>query len=118
MSYDICLVDPVTEAVLHTDTPHQMAGGTYALGGTTELYLNVTYNYGDHFRRVMGEGGIHQLYGKTGAESIPILTKAIDALGDDKDDDYWKPTEGNAKAALCQLRALAQMRPDGKWVVC
>ena len=29
------------------------------------------------------------------------------------DPDYWKATEGNAKRALCQLRALAQLRPDG-----
>jgi hypothetical protein len=29
--------------------------------------------------------------------------------------DYWKATEGNAKRALCQLVALAQLRPDGVW---
>ena len=36
-------------------------------------------------------------------------------LGDDVDDDYWKPTEGNAKRALYGLLAMAQMRPDGVW---
>ena len=45
MSYDIYLRDRVTKETVHFDTPHQMAGGTYAIGGTTEAWLNITYNY-------------------------------------------------------------------------
>ena len=115
MSYDITLCDPVTGKVLELDAPHHMRGGTYKVGGNTEAHLNVTYNYCPHFYRLMGELGIRSIYGKTGAESIPILTAAIDALGDVFDPDYWAATEGNAKAALIKLRALAQMRPDGVW---
>lgn len=114
MSYDIELTDPVTGKTLELDAPHQMKGGTYALGGTTEMRLNVTYNYAPHFRAV-GPQGIRSIYGKTGAESIPMLDMAIALLGDDVHEDYWKPTEGNAKRALLQLRALATMRPDGVW---
>lgn len=51
----------------------------------------------------------------TGAESIPILKKAIEVLADDVDPDYWKATEGNAKKSLCQLLSMAQLRPDGIW---
>lgn len=51
----------------------------------------------------------------TGAESIPVLQKAIAALSDDVNPDYWEPTEGNAKRALCGLLAFAQLRPDGVW---
>lgn len=108
MSYDISLVHPVTKETLHLDSPHQMAGGTYTLGGTTECHLNVTYNYGKYF-------GFRSLYGKSGAESIPILEDVISKLGDETDEDYWKPTEGNVKAALIQLLTLAKMRPDGIW---
>lgn len=115
MSYDIDLVNPVSKEVLLLDAPHQMRGGTYAVGGTQECSLNVTYNYSSHFHRVIGLGGIRAIYGLTGAESIPILSKAIDALGDDVHESYWVATEGNAKAALVQLRALAQLRPDGIW---
>jgi len=119
MSYDIDLCDPVTGKVLQLDAPHHMRGGTYCVGGTTDAHLNVTYNYGGHFRRVIQgsgkEGGIRSLYGMSGAQSLPVLDSAIAQLGDDVDSDYWKPTEGNAKAALLQLRALAQMRPDGIW---
>ncbi len=38
MSY---LNDPVTGEVLQLDSAHQMTGGTYALGGTMECWLNV-----------------------------------------------------------------------------
>jgi hypothetical protein len=131
MSYDIELIDPITKETLILDEPHHMRGGTYAIGGTTEAHLNVTYNYAKHFRRVFGDEnvelsawdkmfgggatGIRKLYGMTGADSIPILEKAIAQLGDDVDEDYWEPTEGNAKRALSQLLALAKMRPDGVW---
>lgn len=115
MSYDIYLNDPVTKEVIEVDTSHFMAGGTYALGGTKELWLNVTYNYSAHFYNTMGEKGIRTIYGMSGAESIPILENAINQLGDDAAPDYWKPTEGNAKRALLQLLAMAKMRPDGIW---
>lgn len=117
MSYDISLRDPVTHAVLETEEPHFMRGGTYAMNGTTELWLNVTYNYSKIYYRpdVFGENGIRSIYGLTGAESIPVLQKAIKVLHDDVSNDYWLPTEGNAKRALTQLLAMARMRPDGVW---
>jgi len=115
MSYDIDLNDPVTGQPIELDEPHQMRGGTYAIGGNTEASLNVTYNYARHYSRVIGEKGIRTIYGLTGAQSIPVLTKAINALGGDVSEDYWEATEGNAKRALIQLRSLAQMRPDGVW---
>ena len=115
MSYDIDLCDPVTLDAIVLDERHQMRGGTCQVGGCLYASLNVTYNYAQHFYRVMGEEGIRTLYGKTGAETIPILEAAIGQLGDDVDPDYWKSTEGNAKRSLCQLLALARMRPDGVW---
>jgi hypothetical protein len=115
MSYDIDLKDPVTGKTIELDEPHHMKGGTYCVGGTTQASLNVTYNYAKHYYRVLGEKGIRTIYGMTGAESIPVLDAAIVQLDDDVVDDYWKPTEGNAKRALLQLRALACMRPDGVW---
>ena len=117
MSYDIRLVDPVTGEPLEVETKHHMTGGTYQAGGTTLLWLNVTFNYSIFYHRpeVLGENGIRTIYGMTGAESIPILEKAADALGDDAVPDYWKATEGNAKRPLLQLAAMAKMRPDGIW---
>jgi hypothetical protein len=115
MSYDIELREPVSLRVIQLDTPHHMRGGTYQVGGSLKAHLNVTYNYYPHFKSIDAEKGIRAIYGTTGAESIPVLQRAADALKDDVDDNYWQPTEGNAKAALLQLLALAKMRPDGIW---
>lgn len=115
MSYDIYLVDPVTESVLQLDSAHHMRGGTYAIGGTTDAELNITWNYAKFYYKAFGEKGIRTIYGMSGAASIPLIVKAAASLGDDVHDDYWEPTEGNAKRALLQLKALAEMRPDGVW---
>lgn len=115
MSYDISLCDPVTHETLMVDQPHQIRGGMYAVGGTSEAWLNITYNYASHFYRVLGDKGIRTIYGMTGAESIPVLKAAADQLNDDVSEDYWEPTEGNAKRALFGLIAQAQLRPDGVW---
>ena len=115
MSYDICLRDTVTNLTIELDEQDRMRGGTYMVGGTNRAWLNVTYNYARHFRRLLGEKGIRSIYGMTGAESIPVLEDAASKLADDVSDDYWETTEGNAKRALLQLAALARMRPDGIW---
>lgn len=115
MSYSIRLCDPVDKAVILFDDPHMMAGGTYAVGGTREAWLSVTYNYGAIYCRVMGTDGIRSIYGMTGAESLPLLVGAATILDDDVSNDYWEATEGNAKRPLLQLAAMARMRPDGVW---
>lgn len=48
MSYDISLCDPVTHETLEVDDTHFVAGGTRSIGGTKELWLNITYNYGNY----------------------------------------------------------------------
>lgn len=116
MSYDVELRDALTGKTLQTDIPHFMRGGMYAIGGTHKLWLNITFNYGPLFRKAVSEG-IYAIDGMSAVESIAVLDKMIAVLGDDVDDDYWKPTEGNAKRALLQLKAMAQMRPDGEWKV-
>ena len=110
VSYGIYLNEPGTEEAIEFDEPHQVAGGTFAVGGTTEAWLNVTYNYGKHF-------DCKKLRGMTGKDSLPVLQGAADALSDDTDPDYWKPTEGNVKRALSGLISFAKARPDGVWDV-
>lgn len=101
MSYDISLKDPVTKKTIELNEPHFMRGGTYAMGGTKELWINVTYNYGPYYYEatdkdprfahdevscyyadgtkgpIETEYGIRGIYGKTGAESIPMLEDMI-----------------------------------------
>lgn len=134
MSYGISLVDPVTKDTLNLDTPHQIKGGTYALGGITEMWLNITYNYGQWYYKkdvFPNKDGIRSIYGKTGLESIPILKHAIDKLETMKIDlspekikeyesqdvtGYWLPTRENAIKPLYSLLTFAQARPDGIWM--
>lgn len=138
MSYDITLKDPVTHEIIEFDEPHQMKGGMYAIGGTREAWLNITYNYANYYYdatedddRFFGKLwydepknlGIRGIYGKTGAESIRMLHDMIcriEPMPDEECDDpectgYWKPTAKNAIRPLYQLIAMAQMRPDGIW---
>lgn len=115
MSYDISLCDPVTKETLRLDHKHQIRGGTYCVGGTEELQFNITYNYAQIFQRVLGKNAIRSIYGMTGSDSIKVLKEAIEKLKDDVDENYWNPTEGNAKEALKNLVLLAEMRPDGVW---
>ena len=115
MSYDIYLLDPVTNERIEFDFYHHCTGGTYQVGGTNKAWLNITWNYAKYYYQYFGEKGIRTIYGMTGAESIPLLQSAIKKLGNGTNPDYWTATEGNAKAPLLQLVAFAQMRPDGVW---
>jgi len=114
MSYDIRLCNSAGETIT-LDHKHNLSGGTYCLGGTDECWLNVTYNYSAHFRRVFGENGIRTIYGMSGADSAPLLVAGINQLATDVADDYWEATEGNARKALCDLLALALAAPEGIW---
>ena len=110
MSYDVYFCDPVSKEVIELDEPQFMRGGTYAVGGTKMLALNVTYNYYKNY--APHSFSIKDLDGKTAVDAIPDLDRVIGLLGDETDSDYWKPVDGNAKRALIQLRTMAKMRPD------
>ena len=120
MSYDINLLDPITKEVIEINDAHFLRGGTYKMGGSTELALNVTYNYSQFLHQVIqpestpseDKSGIRSIYGMTALEAIPILETAISNLKDDVVDDYWQPTEGNTKRALNNLLTMCKMRPD------
>ena len=41
--------------------------------------------------------------------------KFIERVSEGPNEDYWKATAGNALRPLYQLKAMAQLRPDGIW---
>ena len=106
MSYDISLSEEsgVCEVEQHEE------GGTYVLVGTTNADLNVTYNYSSHFP-------FRDLNGKTAKGTIPMLKKAVEELGTERDEDYWKATEGNAGYACNILLNWARQHPQAVWKV-
>ena len=118
MSYDIHLVNKKSGEVQRAKfTPTRE--GTYCLTDSEvrECSFNITYNYAKHFYRVVdADKGIRVIYGMTAKESIPVLEKAISLLGDDVVEDYWQPTEGNAKESLKGLLEIAKAaNPDSVW---
>lgn len=134
MSYDIWLKDPITDQTIEIDKPHFMAGGTYAIGGTTELWLSITYNYGRWYRHkdAFGKDGIWSICGMSGSDSITVLERAIaslESMQEDLSEDevaeyeakgatgYWLPTRENAITPLRHLLNFAKMRPNGIWMV-
>lgn len=116
MSYDIDLMDPLTNKAIVINGKHDLKGGTYALHGSSDLSFNITWNYVHYLKKALGERGVRTIYGMTGAESIPVLEAGIARLGSDVDeDDYWNATEGNTKVALESLLAIAMLGPNGIW---
>ena len=113
MSYD---VDLMYEENIAKVPPHS-EGGTYS-PGNTDASLNITYNYHMFFEEHLGDRGIYSLQGKRADQTICQLEKAVDALGSfAPDEDYWKPTAGNAKKALLILLEWAKLHPTAIWDV-
>ena len=67
----------------------------------------------------MADGQYHNILVPVDGSKVTaqVLEKGIAQLGNDVDDNYWEPTEGNAKKALYGLLALAKLRPDGVWEI-
>lgn len=111
MSWDIYLKEKETESIGILSFSIE-EGGTYVLGGTTDAELNVTYNYGKHFR-------FKETLDKNPAyKTIPILEETITTLGIERDADYWNPTPGNVGYACSILLKMAKELPDHIWSVC
>jgi hypothetical protein len=113
MSYDVTLgkTKPVKVS-------RHCNGGTYPLGGTTKARLNITYNYGEHYRRWINKTwSLHWLHHKTAKDTIKQLEFAVHNLGTNRSYRYWDDTPGNAGYALSILLSWAKEHPRAKWVV-
>lgn len=112
MSYDLGLYYDDGPAAVDN---HE-EGGTYALGGTTDAVLNITYNYAKfYYNHLDKEQGIRWLYGKSGQETIDRLEQATELLGTVRNNDYWGATPGNAGYALSILLIWAKQHPGAIW---
>lgn len=99
---------------------HNIAGGTYAVGGTYEPWLHITFNYSKDFCKFLGGNGINDFQNKSVRETLPKLIEAVSKMHGEPDDNYWKATEGNARAALVKMIQLASLSPEtlaGYWYI-
>jgi hypothetical protein len=93
-------------------------GNIYAIGGSQEAEIGITYNYA---KLTYGEAGLSKehmldvLQGMTGKDSIPLLERAVAFLGTMRSEDYWEATPGNAGYALSILLGWARLHPDAVW---
>ena len=116
MSYSIYLLDPFSKETIMFDTPYQLGGDAYKPGGRKDAWLFIRNpEYNKYFTLLFGELGIRTIYGKTGADSIPILKKCITTLNGPKHDICWNHTDGVLHIVL-DLLTIALLRPDGIWV--
>lgn len=140
MSYDIIIKDPETGETLQTEEPHGLVGGTYCIGGTRDLTLNITFNYSKFYYRedTLGvstivrekeprdgylhiiepeRGGLPGLEYCTIPEARERVANAIAHLHGPRSADYWEPTEGNARAALVNLLCLLELAPENAKII-
>ena len=136
MSYDIGLKNPVAN---ETASFRQRIFAfvqklAYAINGTTELWLNITYGYAPYYYEttknderfaynelisddrhaiVQTKYGIRGIDGKTGTESIPMLKDLISRI----EQKYKKQVAANVTEPLYKMLAMAQRRPNGIWDV-
>jgi hypothetical protein len=80
-------------------------GSSYCTNGTTEATISVTYNYSKFFRFGM-------LDGCKARNVTKLLENLKEILKDDKTDDYWEATEGNAKVIIEILIQWTKQHPD------
>lgn len=114
MSWDVSLTDAEGNE-LQSSTSIQ-EGETQVVGGTDDMSLSVTYNYGEIFRLCPGlENGFKDAFhGKKASDVQALLTRVVALLGTRKyEKDYWAPTPGNAGFALSVLLRWAKEAPDG-----
>jgi hypothetical protein len=114
MGYDVSLVDQRGRPMEMVRLAPQ--GSTFAPGDRSATFA-ITYNYTEHFRRVLGDRGLSRLHGLTAAESVPLLTQAVAALQGRPGTDYWEGSEANARWALVECLSMAVLCPTGVWEV-
>lgn len=111
MSWDISIVDPKTGDPLELDFKHDFKGGVYCIGGSSELTLNVTYNYGRYFDfKLLNNNPL-----KMGIERLRYVYCHLNGPASE---DYWETCPGNARRAIADLIEMAQFaEEDSIWKV-
>lgn len=113
MSYDVDLLDNLSSRKVLKMPEKFEDGGTYAIGGTNDCSLNITFNYIEVFGSLVDD--LHLKFAK---DTLPALRAFCDQYKRAEPwKDYWAPTPGNARAAIMRLISFAEQHPTGVWMV-
>ena len=115
MSYNIYVEDKQGN-IVQLEEPHHFKGGTYAVNGTINAHLNITYNYSQFYREIW-ENGLRGLNELELVEAVKEIEEGLEYLGTtEQSDDYWESTKGNAGHALFQLLQICRLvkKPEDK----
>ena len=101
---------------------------TCGLCSESGIDIGATYNYSDLIKEYENKGilplSVKQdaFFGDAGMlgfldnhlakEVSPILEKAISQLNGEKDQDHYKPTEGNVKSLLMKILEICKENPE------
>ena len=113
MGWDIRLENP--DGTRPQVDRHQ-AGSTIMIGGSTEAWMNLTYNYSPYYYTYFPEDkGLKWLNDKPAGATIEMMQTVLDKLGDAPSDNYWESSAGNAGHALGILISWARQHPTAVW---
>lgn len=118
MGFSIALVDKDTRDPVQV-RPFS-AGSVYAIGGSDEADISITYNYSKLYARVPSWDGKtlrNLVRDQRAGDILPKLREGLAHLGSEKSADYWEPTPGNAGAILKILVGWAEDNPDAIFTI-
>ena len=80
MGYGVSLVHASTKKTVIVDVHTE--GSTYAIGGSSNASMGITYNYAKFYYTVIDQDdGLRWLHHRTAKETVPVLKHAIEAIG-------------------------------------
>ena len=115
MSWGVYLLD---ERGRVCDVGRHCEGSAYVPGGSDKAAMQVTYNYGPVIKQVLGTDFVSALDNKI-AETVQCeLSNASKALGTERSESYWVPSDGNVGAMLGVMAEWARLHPRAAFRIC
>ena len=79
--------------------------------------FNITFNYNDIYRPILGTTIGDYLRGKKVSDTKSTLSGLVSKLGTNPDSDGWAATPGNAGISAQKLLDIANKYPNAVWAV-
>lgn len=111
MGWSIYITDKNGETV-RLKSPHKISGSDFAVGGTQDLWMTLTFNYSRYYYQIWPCGGLCFLHGLSVKNAMRTLLEGMLLLKGEQCGDYWHASEGNARAGLLSILSLCALSPS------